>query len=260
MLTPEYVTLLWIALGANLVVLALALIIPRIRTRMDRRHEARAAALRAAAGPRRPDASGADGEAGRPWFPAPAILDAEAERGSVPIARPLPEPASTATWLTWLDEETARTARYQRSATVVLIELAGLERLAERIGTAGAERLIPPVAATIRRQARATDHIAQLGSARFGVLLVETDEVRAINYIERVRSASDLWLAAGAVALRLSIGWSEIRSDRTAQAAWAEAEQRMFAERRRAGVPDSPERASETDAEGFAPAFQAAGS
>ncbi len=254
MLTPEYVALLWIALGVNVFVLAAALILPRLRARLDRRQEARSAALRAAAGPRRPDP--VDADAGRPWFPAAGAHEPSADRRPA-ASRPMPEPASGATWLTWLDEETARTARYQRSATVVLIELSGLERLAERIGPAAADRLIPPVAATIRRHARATDHIAQLASTRFGVLLVETDEVRAINYIERVRSASDLWLAAGAVALRLSIGWSEIRSDRTAQAAWAEAEQRMFAERRRSGLPEAE---VATGTEGLAPGLPATSS
>jgi diguanylate cyclase (GGDEF)-like protein len=258
MLTPEFVALLWIALGVNLFVFLAALVVPRIRAGLERREQARADALRAAAGPRRPDASDSfDTDAGRPWFPgAPAGLDAAADRASSSVRAASESPATTS-WLARLDDETARAARYLRPASLVLIELSGLDRLADRIGAAGAERLIPPLADTIRRQARATDHIAQLGPTRFGVLLVETDEVSAINYIERVRGACDLWLASGAVALRLSIGWSEIRADRTAQVAWVEAEQRLFAERRRAGLMEA-EAPAERD--GFMSALQPTGS
>jgi diguanylate cyclase (GGDEF)-like protein len=141
--------------------------------------------------------------------------------------------SSASTWAIWLAEEAARTARYDRPVTIVLVELAGLDRLADRVGSAAADRLIPPVAATIRREARAADRLARLSQTRFGVLLVETDEVSAINYIERVRSACDVWLAAGAVSLRLSVGWAEIRPDRSVEAAAREAEQRLFDDRRR---------------------------
>ena len=41
----------------------------------------------------------------------------------------------------------------------------------------------------------------------------ETDEVLAINYVERVRHACDLWLESGAVSLRLAIGWASSTGD-----------------------------------------------
>ena len=50
--------------------------------------------------------------------------------------------------------------------------------------------------------------MAWLDRARFGVLLPETDEVAAVNFVERVRERCDLWLAAGAVSLRLVVGWA----------------------------------------------------
>jgi diguanylate cyclase (GGDEF)-like protein len=256
MLTPEFVTLLWIALGVNLLVFAAALVAPRIRAALERRRRARSEALRAIAGPHRPGLA----NAAEPWFPAvprPPVGDDDAGGlAPSPNPRPLAEPATAGAWAAWLDEETARAARYHRSATVVLIELSGLERLTERVGPAAAERLVPPVSATIRRHARLTDRVAQLSQTRFGVLLVETDEVSAINYVERVRAACDIWLAAGAIALRLSIGWSEIRSDRSAEVAWVEAEQRLFAERRRAGHPD----ATTSDHDGLVAALRPAGS
>jgi diguanylate cyclase (GGDEF)-like protein len=138
-----------------------------------------------------------------------------------------------ATWGKRLTEENARVQRYGRAATVVLVELAGLDRLAERLGPAAAERLIPPLATTMRRNARSADSLARLGPTRFAALLPDTDEVKAINYIERVRSACDVWLEAGAVSLRLSVGWAEISVNQPVDPAILAAERRLNEERQR---------------------------
>jgi PleD family two-component response regulator len=96
--------------------------------------------------------------------------------------------------------------------------------------------LIPPIATTMRRHARAADNLARLGRARFGALLTETDEVLAINYIERVRAACDVWLQSGAVALRLSIGWAEVGPKQPVEVALKAAETRLNEERQRLRV------------------------
>ena len=138
-----------------------------------------------------------------------------------------------ATWAKRLTEENARVQRYGRAATVVLVELAGVDRLAERLGPAAADRLIPPIATTMRRHARSADSLARLSPTRFAVLLPDTDEVKAINYVERVRAACDVWLEAGAVSLRLSIGWAEVNPNQPVDPAVQIAEQRLNTERHR---------------------------
>jgi diguanylate cyclase (GGDEF)-like protein len=138
-----------------------------------------------------------------------------------------------ATWAKRLTEENARVQRYGRAATVVLVELAGVDRLAERLGPDAAERLIPPIGTTMRRQARSADSLARLSPTRFAVLLPDTDEVKAINYVERVRAACDVWLEAGAVSLRLSMGWAEINANQPVDPAVQTAEQRLNVERHR---------------------------
>jgi GGDEF domain-containing protein len=214
MLTQETITVLLIAFVINGLVV-LAIIANRLLDRRRRHVAARAEA------------------AGRPWFPSPsADSDALADRIGAPPPLPMPTLASAATWASWIDEELPRIARYQRPATGVIVEQAGLDRLSARSGMTAAERLLPPVATTVLAQARSADRVARLGPARFGILLVETDEIRAINYVERVRSGCDLWLAAGAVALRLAIGWAELRPGQPAAATMAEAEARLFGERR----------------------------
>jgi len=128
--------------------------------------------------------------------------------------------------------EERRLARYHRATTVLVAELDGLDALAERLGQAAADRLIPPVADALRRNARGADIVARVGHARFHALLPETDEIGAINYIDRVRTACDMWLEAGAVAVRLAIGWASPGAGATLADALRVAEERMNAGRR----------------------------
>ncbi|HET7026797.1 MAG TPA: diguanylate cyclase [Candidatus Limnocylindrales bacterium] len=139
-----------------------------------------------------------------------------------------------ATWRGLVAAEVARVVRYGHAATVVIADLEGLDRLASRLGPESVERLTAAVADTIRRQARATDRVGRLAPARFAILLPETDEVASINWVERVREATDLWLEASAVALRLAFGWAELRPDADVDAALDLARTRLEEERRRA--------------------------
>jgi diguanylate cyclase (GGDEF)-like protein len=176
-----------------------------------------------------------DGSAGEAPSTEPRNDDAGTDRdlSEAATADPVTGFDGPATWSKRLSEENSRVQRYGRSATIVFVELAGLDRLAERLGPAAADRLIPPIATTMRRHARAADSLARLGPTRFAALLPDTDEVRAINYVERVRSACDVWLEAGAVALRLSMGWAEISVNQPIDPAILAAERRLNVERGR---------------------------
>lgn len=136
-------------------------------------------------------------------------------------------------WDQRLQDEHARVVRYGRPVTVVLVELDGLERLIDRFGSAAAERLVPAVATTLRREARRSDHLARLGLGRFGILLPEADEVTAINYVERVRSVCEMWLEAGAVSVRLAIGWAALNGDLGLEVTLHRANERLDQDRRR---------------------------
>jgi diguanylate cyclase (GGDEF)-like protein len=251
-------TLVILLVTINVVIATVAVLIPWIRARRERTAALAATAARpGAAGNGSPggngsaarsattiaaataSGSGRTADAAAPWFPEHASGPGGAD-GTEPV---LPQgPALDAAtgldlpgaWARWLTEEDARVQRFHRPATIVLVELAGLDRLADRLGDDAAGRLIPPIATTLRRDARATDHLARLGDTRFAALLPETSEVQAIHYVERVRSACDVWLEAGAVALRLSIGWAEVNPTRHANLALLDAERRLFAEREKA--------------------------
>jgi diguanylate cyclase (GGDEF)-like protein len=174
-----------------------------------------------------------------PEIPMPATPEPPAVDDGIDALTGLPDASAFSRLVA---DEDARIARYHRAATVVIFELEGLDRLVERLGDDAGDRIIPAVADTLRRLARAADHVARLGPGRFGALLPETDEVAAINYIERVRKACDLWLETGAIAMRLAIGWAGTAGDPPLTDAQRTATERMYAElrrgQRRAGISD----------------------
>ena len=218
--------LLIAALLATAFLIALAVIVPR----MPRRGSAAMAAATAAAGA--PMLMDSDLNGGR----AMSIANhATATNGAGGLAEEPPSDAltgllSAGRWARVVADEDARVRRYRRTATIVMIELDGLDRLTARLGDGAGERLVPAVADTIHRLAREADFVARIGNGRFAVLLPETDEIQAINYVERVRRTCDLWLESGAVALRLAIGWASASGDESLQDAGRIATERMFAE------------------------------
>jgi diguanylate cyclase (GGDEF)-like protein len=149
-------------------------------------------------------------------------------------------------WNRIVADEDSRIGRYGRPATIVIIELEGVDRLTGVLGQEAGDRILPAVADTLSRNARGADHLARLGPARFGILLPETGEVEAVNYVERVRSACDLWLESGAIALRLAIGWASPTTESTLADALTLATDRMYMELRR-----SARRATDLEPEGF---------
>ena len=164
------------------------------------------------------------------------------EPGRVPNEGPTPDPTidpltgldTLFAWERTLAEENARYVRYRRPVSVVVAEIDGLSRLVDRFGAEPARRVLPAVGDAMRRLARRTDKVAHAGGGRFLILLPETDEVAAINYVERVRVACERWLESGAVALHLSIGWASPTAVGELDTAMRAAEERMYAERRRA--------------------------
>jgi diguanylate cyclase (GGDEF)-like protein len=283
-------TLLIVAIAANITLMAAVLIVPRLR-RSRGRGLAGAGTLAMAGGPGRPAVAFAQGgptarvagedgvhfdvrnhsEASAPQPPAGTLRSigptdstsddqgeqapqTEPDDAADVVGNPLVDPPtgldSPLFWSHAIHAESARTVRYGRPATVVLAELDGLERLVDRFGQDAADRLVLAVAAAIRRDTRSADRVARLGPGEFGVLLPETDEVQAINFVERVRATTDLWLEAGAVAVRLAIGWANVGADQSLEVALHVAENRLNGDRRvmRSAPGPRPVRSSERPA------------
>jgi diguanylate cyclase (GGDEF)-like protein len=137
-------------------------------------------------------------------------------------------------WDRLVREENLRKRRYSRPLSVVVAELYGIDKLAERVGQEPADRLILAVGEALRRYSRSCDRIARVDTARFHILLPETDEASVVHFIERVRNACDLWLEAGAVALHLAMGWASSAADEPIEAAMITARERLITDLRRA--------------------------
>jgi diguanylate cyclase (GGDEF)-like protein len=129
-----------------------------------------------------------------------------------------------------LAHEDARERRYGRAATVVVFELDGLSKIVDHLGPGIGNRIEVALADTIARQARRADYVARLEPGRYGVLLPETDEIAAINHVERIRAACDAWLESGAIAIRLAIGWASTGGGVQLAAAMRSANDRMLLE------------------------------
>lgn len=152
-----------------------------------------------------------DAPGGTPGF---TVGDSTPVTGSrtASFSRPLAGIDDAVTWKRVTDAEIVRMARYNHPATIVLVEVDGLNRLIGALGPSAGERVIEATAATIRAEARSTDTVARLGPTRFGILMPETNEIVAINFTERVRDICDRWLQTGSIALRVAIGHSAMTS------------------------------------------------
>ena len=175
---------------------------------------------------------------------ATANLPAAGATGFIPADPYVDGPTgldSRAAWERILAEENARYVRYRRPIGIVVAELDGFARFEGGFGVDASHRILAAVGEALRKSARRTDRVAHVGGGRFLALLPETDEIQAINYVERIRGECDRWLDAGAVALRLSVGWASPSPVGELDTALRTAEERMYAERRRAaraGVSD----------------------
>ena len=129
-------------------------------------------------------------------------------------------------WDRLLSSEVARVRRYRRPATVALIEIVGFDELERVWGDEIAERTFVRLARTLATEIRSSDHIARIERTRFGVLLTETEEIAAINFVERVRAACERQPGE----LRIAIGWASPTAKSDLHAALATAEERLVAE------------------------------
>jgi diguanylate cyclase (GGDEF)-like protein len=132
-------------------------------------------------------------------------------------------------WDRLIASEVARVGRYERPATVVLVDIVGLDDYARAWGPEVAVRLFIQLARTLSVENRSSDHIARIDRTRFGILLTETDEIAAINFVERVRAACEAELDSPEY-VRIGIGWAGPHGSNDLRAAIHVAEVRLAEE------------------------------
>ena len=114
-------------------------------------------------------------------------------------------------WEAALSAESARCARYGRTSTVVLAETVGFDNAAREWGRELALKSVVDVVAVLRDGCRGSDYVARLADDRIAMILTETDEVAAINMIERVRDRCDRAMRARTMGGRVAFGWASPR-------------------------------------------------
>jgi len=168
-------------------------------------------------------------------------VEASMPAASIPIVNaPVPPPTGWNDPLTGTDgphywdrliiSETARVRRYKRPATIVLVEIAGLTRLAALWGPDVAERTLISAARTLSQSIRTSDHIARIEPIRFGILLTETAEIAAINFVERARVSCERDLRVASEVVGVAFGWASPPTSSDLSDAVALAQKRLEAE------------------------------
>ena len=87
-----------------------------------------------------------------------------------------------------LQEESARLARFGRPGHRGDRRLSDLDDVTDRLGRDVADRAVTRPRVLLVTDGRAADRLAWLGYARFGVLLLETEERDACRYVDRLPS------------------------------------------------------------------------
>ena len=110
-----------------------------------------------------------------------------------------------------LVREIARTQRYGRQLTIVILDVDGFKALNERLGHLACDAILADVGASIRAVVRTSDVACRVGGDEFGVILTEAGALDAEHFFQRLRFGmnSDL----GGERLTLSGGAAELRPE-----------------------------------------------
>jgi len=120
----------------------------------------------------------------------------------------------SAFWDLVLAAESSRCSRWGRSATVVFVALAGLEEVIAQWGVEMLNRPMVDLGLILRNGCRASDYVARLDGNRFGILLTETDEIAAINVVERLRSKAERDVGSRMSQGSIAFGWASPKGKR----------------------------------------------
>jgi diguanylate cyclase (GGDEF)-like protein len=133
-------------------------------------------------------------------------------------------------WLRVLVNEVARAIRYRRALTVVVLEIEGLPDLVNMWGDEIGRHAVHEAGQCLRRASRTSDYCARIDQSRFGIVLTETDEIAAINFVERIREGMPPVLPRSGSGLRLCFGWASPMPGDAAIDLVHRAERRLVAE------------------------------
>jgi diguanylate cyclase len=181
-------------------------------------------------GPTDPNTPGGPDDA-RPGWPASLRFTAASDSAVVPQPIGWTDAISGAEgpkyWDRLVSGEGARLHREGRPVTVALLELVGCEELAALAGLDAALQTFVRLSRALVSQIRSSDHIARIGRHRFALLLTDTSEIEALNFIDRVLRSLNDSIEREAREIRIGVGWASSANGGELPAAIALAEERL---------------------------------
>ncbi len=88
-----------------------------------------------------------------------------------------------------LEDEIARTQRYKRPVSLLMLDIDHFKRVNDTHGHQGGDAILKGLSDLLVKQARAIDRVCRYGGEEIVVILPETDATAAANIAERLRAA-----------------------------------------------------------------------
>jgi diguanylate cyclase (GGDEF)-like protein len=109
-----------------------------------------------------------------------------------------------------LAREVDRAQRYQRSLSVVIVDVDGFKEINDRIGHLAGDAVLAEIAGRLREVVRSADIPCRVGGDEFAVILPEIDLEQAQQLVSRIQRAVSSRPIARAGSVRVSAGVAEL--------------------------------------------------
>jgi diguanylate cyclase (GGDEF)-like protein len=127
-----------------------------------------------------------------------------------------------------LAREVARSRRYGRRLSLIVLDLDDFKRINDRIGHLAGDAVLAEVATRLRSVVRATDIACRVGGDEFAVILPESTRGDADHLAARIERAVAAEPIAKSGTLRISSGVTELSSDDTANDLFERADEDLY--------------------------------
>jgi len=127
-----------------------------------------------------------------------------------------------------LAREVARSRRYGRRLSLIVLDLDDFKRINDRIGHLAGDAVLAEVAARLRTVVRSTDIACRVGGDEFAVILPESTRGDADHLAARIERAVSSDPIAKSGTLKISAGVAELSSDDTSSDFFNRADEDLY--------------------------------
>jgi diguanylate cyclase (GGDEF)-like protein len=127
-----------------------------------------------------------------------------------------------------LSHEVARSRRYGRRVSLIVLDLDDFKRINDRIGHLGGDAVLAEVASRLRAVVRSTDIACRVGGDEFAVILPESTRGDADHLAARIERAVGSEPIAKSGMLKISAGVAELSSEDTASDLFNRADEDLY--------------------------------